>query len=132
MRYVLITLFSLALNSNIEPSEVYSYIVEKGIEHPEIVYSQALLETGHFKCKNCSLKKNNLFGFRTRNGYISFSSWEESIDYYKAWQDRHYKGGNYYDFLNCLYKTRSGRCVRYATEPTYTERLKKVRSNLGL
>lgn len=105
---------------------VRGYIKEVGIKHPDIVYAQAIVETGWFKCKHCSMERNNIFGFQTKKGYITFDDWKESVDYYKRWQDKYYSDGNYYDFLECLYETNSGRCVRYATDSTYTNKLKLI------
>ena len=45
-------------------------IIEAGI-HSEIVLKQAILETGWLKCTNCSLTRNNIFGFIIkRNTYL--------------------------------------------------------------
>ena len=54
------------------------------IQHPDIVYAQAILETGHFKSAGC-LKHNNLFGLynsKTKR-YCRFNHWSESILFYK-------------------------------------------------
>lgn len=104
------------------------YILYKKIKYPIIVFKQVMLETGNLSCKSCSLNKDNLFGFLLKSGYIDFKSkggWKVSVDYYKKWQDALYKGGNYYDFLTCLYKTNRGVCVRYAEDPNYTQKLKE-------
>lgn len=111
------------------------YILYKKIKYPTIVFKQAMLETMHLKCDNCSLLYDNLFGFRLKAwisksnplGYIPFKEgWKASVDYYKKWQDAMYKGGDYYEFLNCLYKTNRGVCVRYAEDPKYTQKLKTL------
>ena len=93
-------------------------IIDAGIKFPEIVLKQAILETGWLKCTKCSLNKNNIFGFYYKKKYISFDNWLECIDYYKRWQDRHYKGGDYYQFL---------KDVGYATSPTYVQKLKQIK-----
>lgn len=69
------------------------------IKHPDIVLKQAIWETGWFKSKACT-QKNNIFGF-THDGknYLTFDSIQDCIIYYKNWQDRNYKGGDYYNFL---------------------------------
>jgi len=79
--------------------EVFAEICRLGILEPQIVMRQAMLETGWLKAPFL-MKRNNLFGFRTRK-YLSFSHWKESVNYYKNWQSRHYKDSdtNYYDFL---------------------------------
>jgi hypothetical protein len=82
-------------------SEVYDYILASDIYERQIVFSQVLKETGHLKCTQCSLRKNNLFGFRYNHKYLEFDTWQQSIDYYERWQIR--KGyttdQDYYDFL---------------------------------
>jgi len=93
-------------------------IIEAGIQYPEIVLKQAILETGWLKCTNCSLTRNNIFGFYYKKKYISFDNWIDCVAYYKRWQDRHYKGGDYYQFL---------KDVGYATSPTYVQKLKQIK-----
>lgn len=82
-------------------SEVYDYIIASDIQEPQIVFKQVLKETGHLKCSDCSLDRNNLFGFWDGTKYLEFESWERSIDYYENWQIRKGYDGkeNYYDFL---------------------------------
>ena len=51
-----------------------------GLEHKDIVYAQAVLETGHFKSEAC-LKYNNLFGLYNskEKRYCRFKHWTESV-----------------------------------------------------
>lgn len=89
------------------------------IHHPEIVYGQALLETGHFKSKGCT-RDNNLFGlYNSRKGeYHKFNHWTESVEAYKTWiQYRYNPTNNYYEFLQR---------IRYAGDPEYTIKLKQI------
>jgi len=76
---------------------VLKQIILADIKEPLIVYRQVLKETGHLKCKACSLKYNNLFGF-TAKEMIKFNHWIDSITFYKKWQ-KQYKEGDYYTFL---------------------------------
>lgn len=68
--------------------------------NPDIVYAQAILETGHFKskvCKDC----NNLFGlYDSRNKrYYKFDKWHYSIKAYKTMIQSKYKPpDNYHKF----------------------------------
>ena len=93
-------------------------LIEEGVQHHEIVLRQAILETGWFKCSSCSLNRNNIFGFYYKKKYITYENWQECVRYYKRWQDRHYKGGDYYIFL---------KQVGFATNPQYVNLLKSVK-----
>jgi uncharacterized FlgJ-related protein len=81
-------------------NEVYCYIKSIGIKNPEVVLRQAIYESGHF---NSSIfrNKNNVFGFRRTMTYITYKDWKACVDYYKVWQDKHYKDTtqDYYTFL---------------------------------
>jgi len=105
--------------------EVYSYICNIGIEHPEIVYAQAQLESANFT-SNVYQTKNNMFGFRYKKKYLYFRDWKHCIRYYKKWQDKYYKGGDYFDFLNCIWKHKNGDCVTYASDEDYIYKLKQL------
>lgn len=99
--------------------EVKSYINDStDIKHKEIVFKQSILETGWFTCNNCSMDKNNIFGWYYKKKYLSFTHWKESVLYYERWQNRHYKGGDYYQFL-----INRG----YATDKKYIDKLKGVK-----
>jgi hypothetical protein len=109
-------------------AEVYNYIKSCNLEHPEIVFKQVLLETGHLK-SNIFRYNNNCFGMKLAKkrhtlatgegrGHAIYSSWQMSIVDYQIWQRLYYKGGDYYQFL-----TRMG----YATSPTYINKLKGIK-----
>ena len=101
-------------------------LIDSGVLHTDWVLRQSILETGWYECIDCSMDVNNLFGFRWKGKYIAFDNWRESVSYYKHWQERWYDGRSYEDFLNCLWHHRDGRCVRYATSPYYTNKLKAI------
>ena len=89
------------------------------IHHPNIVYAQAVLETGHFKSEGC-LKHNNLFGLYNSKAkrYCRFNHWTESVIAYKEWIQRRYKPPeDYYEFL---------KRIHYARDPEYIKKLKKI------
>ncbi|HWB27473.1 MAG TPA: glucosaminidase domain-containing protein [Chitinophagaceae bacterium] len=123
---ILLVCLSIKALGGIDENEVYCYIKSIGIRNPEIVLKQAIYESGHFKSLVC-LKKNNLFGFRSVVIYKSFKTWQESIDYYKRWQDKHYTDTteDYYHFLQRInysgYKNFN-----------YSSQLKKVRIRASL
>lgn len=129
---ILILIGILALTSFTDSTtlnEVYKELVRQEVKHPEIVLKQVIQETGHLKCTNCSMDKNNLFGFYYKKKYLYFVDWKQSITYYKRWQDKHYKEGDYYAYLNCLWTNSKGSCVRYATDPEYTNKLKTIKTD---
>lgn len=98
---------------------VYREILFQGIKHPEVVMRQVIWETQWLKCRNCSLKLNNLFGFTTRRGLMKFDNWVACIAYYKNWQDKlmDEEVTDYYAFL---------KKARFATAPNYNRRLKSL------
>lgn len=111
---------SSSAQSKLNVDTVFKYICEKGIEHPEIVIKQAVLETGWFKSPFL-MKRNNIFAFRYKE-YMHFKSWKECVDYYKTWQDKRYKDKteDYYKFLVR---------IKYAT-PQYPAHLKKLKLDM--
>lgn len=88
------------------------------IQYPEIVTSQSILETGHYKSKVC-LQYNNLFGLYNsrKRDYYSFNHWTESVKAYYDLVQYRYKGGDYYEWLNR---------IGYAEDPNYIAKVKSV------
>ena len=97
---------------------VFSEICRLDIQQPETVMRQAILETGWMRAPFL-MKRNNLFGFRNTT-YLVFDDWQDSVAYYKAWQDKHYRAGEHPDYSAFL------RSIRYASAG-YTEHLRKIR-----
>ncbi len=94
--------FPTALRQGSNPpllDSIFKYICASQILHKDIVIKQVIWETGWLKGKFL-MSKNNLFGFRAKQ-YLSFSSWQESVDYYQNWQKTHYLDPteDYYKFL---------------------------------
>lgn len=90
-----------------------------GVHHKDIVYAQAVLETGNFKSRNCVVK-NNLFGLydSKNNRYYEFRHWADCVVAYKEWiQHRYNSGEDYYSFLNRI-------C--YAEDTMYSCLLRKI------
>lgn len=100
------------------PENVYAQLEKFGIQHPEVVLRQSILETGWYECEYCSLQHNNIFGFRYKKKYLEFDNWVDAVKYYKKWQDKRYKGGDYYVFL---------KNIGYATSKTYITKLKSIK-----
>lgn len=92
------------------------------VKHPQIVYAQAVLETGHFKSNVC-LNYNNLLGlYDSKNkDYYKFNHWAESIVAYKEWIQKKYQPpNNYYVFLEE---------INYASDKKYISTLKSIVNN---
>jgi len=117
---------SIASILEFSPENVMSYIEMYDILHPNAVYKQTLLETGHFK-SNVFSRNNNLFGMKhpySRKttslgdslGYAYYNNYIESIKDYKLYQERYYKKGDYYEFLR-----KSG----YSEDSLYTNKVKR-------
>lgn len=88
-----------------------------GIHHKDIVYAQAIIESGNFKSKLCK-NNNNIFGLKCRKRYCKYNHWSECvIDYKKRIQNRYKFGEDYYYFL---------RRIKYASDPNYIKSLKKI------
>ena len=101
--------------SELSLSNVRKYLNIMEIAHPEVVIKQFILETGWGKSYVCKTF-NNLFGFRGSNGYFKYKHWTESVEHYKEFQNKKYKGGDYYNFLVK---------VGYAEVPDYIQILKQ-------
>lgn len=89
------------------------------IQHSDVVYAQAILETGHFKSAGC-LEYNNLFGLydSANKRYYKFNHWTESIEAYKELIQSKYEPPNdYYRFLSRIH---------YAEDPGYIIKLKQI------
>lgn len=93
-----------------------------GVKHPQIVYAQAVLETGHFKSDLC-LNGNNLFGLYNskKHRYYTFDHWKDCIIAYKEMIQYKYKDGD--DYLNFLKE------IGYAEDSEYICKLKKLIKN---
>lgn len=88
----------------------------QGIKYPDVILRQACLESGWFTSLAWR-KNNNPFGFVGKDGYILFNDWKSAIAYYKTWQDKYYKSGDYYLFLEK---------IKYATDTNYVATLKSM------
>ena len=92
------------------------------IEYPDIVYAQAVLETGNFNSTLCTVG-NNLFGLydSKRGKYYKFNHWTESVVKYKEWIQRRYKPPqDYYTFL---------KRIGYAEDSQYINKLRRIVNN---
>ena len=94
------------------------------VEHKNIVYAQAILETGHFRSKVCK-EYNNLFGLYNsyKGDYYKFQHWSESVVAYLNYIQYRYKPPDeptkedYYHFLQR---------IGYAEDPKYITKVKRI------
>ena len=92
------------------------------IHHKEIVYAQAIWESGYFKSHYCK-KYNNLFGLGGSRRPMKFKHWWESVKAYKNLiQKRYRKGEDYFQFL---------KRIKYASDPNYKKHIKSVMKKHG-
>ena len=99
-------------------SNLQDELLAQGVQFPEIVMAQAILETGHFKSYAC-INKNNLFGLRKGDGtYMSFDHWTDAVaayrKYIQKWDD---PPNDYYEYLDRL---------GYAEDSSYVAKVKEI------
>lgn len=91
---------------------VYQYIVQMNIKHPEIVFNQAIIESGTFTSAIFK-ENNNLFGMKIpfkrpttalgiNRGHATYSSWQESVHDYALYQVWSCKNCNKQEYLRLL------------------------------
>jgi flagellum-specific peptidoglycan hydrolase FlgJ len=116
--------------------------IYSGIEYPDAVFLQAILETGFFT-STIFLNGNNLFGMKLAkvrettaigeyNQHAQYLHWSDSVKDYALWQ-KWYKSRGY-----VLYGTDINeylvflRCVNYAEDPKYIVKLNTLNINLDV
>ena len=113
-----IELISLFSNKVSKKKLVYFEILSQDIEYPDIVFAQAMLESGYMS-STIYLENNNLFGMRfpgrrptvalySNKGYSVYDCWTKSIEDYKLFQDFLFRKkkktrDEYFNYLGRLY-----------------------------
>ena len=108
---------------------VYAEILRLNLEHPKIVYAQAVLETGYFTSELFE-SNNNMFGMRKsgsrvttsnkiKEGYKWYPNWRESLLDYAFLQSSFYRRKTKEEYFSKLSRS-------YAEDPKYTAKLKKI------
>jgi flagellum-specific peptidoglycan hydrolase FlgJ len=112
--------------------KLYEQIIKYGIKFPDIVFVQAILESGEFTSKLFK-SANNLFGMKvpskresvrigaTRSGYSKYEDWMFSVYDYSLWQDHVLKTRD--DITKKQYFALLGKI--YAEDPKYVSKLKQ-------
>lgn len=103
---------------HLNESNLMDELIAQGVEFPEIVTAQAILETGCFKSYSCT-QRNNLFGLKQKDGtYMSFDHWTESVSAYKKYiQKWDNTPSDYYHYLDS---------IGYAEDKIYIEKVKQI------
>lgn len=128
-----ITSTNLKINQPINSLILYTEILKSDIIYPDIVFAQAILETGEFTSEIFHLNRN-LFGMKfprirkttslgkSKEGYAIYESWNHSVDDYQLWQKSNVnpsKIKNKNDYYKLLSKV-------YAEDKQYVSKLKKI------
>lgn len=134
VRYVEAEMIVKIKGIEFSPENLRRYIKLCGIRFSDIVYAQAVLETGGFK-STIFLESNNLFGMRlacsrpttalsASRGHALYDSWMMSTIDYALFQSaflRNIKTSE--DYLDYLSRN-------YAEDPSYVSKLRKIISKL--
>jgi len=105
------------------------YMEELNIPHPDIVYAQAVLETGTFT-SHIFKTNNNLFGMKVatirpttnigeEDGHAAFKHWRHSVVDYALYASCYLTKMNREEYLNYL-------SSRYAEDPNYISKVKQI------
>lgn len=115
-------------SSQLQLQSLYDTLVKYEVDQPQISLMIIVYETGWLKCKDCAFDDNNLFGFKTKNGFLKFEDHASCIKYYKRWQTKYWlpyrsrnPNGNYYHFLKWI-----GYCNDMDTYISNLEIIKKM------
>lgn len=120
--------------TDLTPENLRSFIKTLNLQHPDIVYAQAMLESGNL---TSSLVKtnSNLFGMKVpssrakvsvknKSNYSYFEKttlegWQMCVIDYALWQSRYANYRSKDDYFNYLSRN-------YAEDPSYVDKLKKI------
>jgi len=138
INYEKIKILELFNNDVLKLELLYFEILNNNIEYPDIVFAQAVLESGYMKSK-IFYENNNLFGMReahqrittakgTENNHAYYHTWYESVLDYSFYQCKYLSNITteelYFDYLS----------QSYAENPNYVSILKDMinRENLKM
>lgn len=103
---------------------VYNYAKSIGIKYPEICTSQAVHESANFT-SHCYKVRNNCLGMKGSDGkYKVFKSWQECIDFYKAWQVRKGHCSSYACYMHYV-------SHKYASDKNYGRKIRNIISKIS-
>jgi flagellum-specific peptidoglycan hydrolase FlgJ len=111
---------------------LYEQIIKYGIKFPDIVFAQAMIESGELTSKLFK-SSNNMFGMKfpsvrettahgkTKSGYSRYEDWNFGVYDYFLWQDHMLRNRN--EMTRSQYLSLLGRV--YAEDPNYVNKVKK-------
>lgn len=113
---------------------IKQFIKSLNISHADIVYAQAVLESGNFT-SDIFKSNHNLFGMKeplvrntvalgTKNGYAYYKHWEHSIIDYALYQSTYYTTERGRNISRQQYIEKLVRS--YASDPNYINKLNKI------
>ncbi len=111
------------------PEALKAALENLNVKYPDIVYAQAVQETGSFRSA-IFIENNNLFGMKaakvrattnrgTNRGHAIYDSWYESVLDYALYQSRYLGRLNRDQYFQYLRQN-------YAEDPNYVNRLKAI------
>ena len=132
-KLIVLSIILMSFISHSKPNRELEYLTKENlwltikamdIEHPDIVFAQAILETGHFKSNNCK-EANNLFGMMMPNvretvaigknerGFAVYETWMHSVQDYALYQEfmmrkRKMTRSQYLNFIDRKYSESRG------------------------
>ena len=115
--------------------QLLTYIFDLRLEHPYIVFAQAIEESGHFKSEIFQ-ENNNLFGMKMawnrtttaigiNRGHAVYTSWRQSVIDYAFFQMSYMRGLTREEYLLKLSKS-------YAENPNYENNINQLLKQRGL
>ena len=116
--------------SSFSPSALLKYIKICGIRHADIVFAQAVLESGNFKSKRF-LESNNLFGLKIARSrpstscyeykdHCGYNTWQLSVQDYALFQSAYLKDlTSRNDYLSYLDRN-------YAEDSAYINKINSI------
>ena len=129
MKHLLITLSLFTTVSSQTILEVHNELNKLNVQHSEIVTAQIVLECGWQIDSYNATVRNNLLGWTINGQLATFNHWSTCLRHYKVWQSKYYRGGCYFDFLECI-NFGDGKCHSYAADVHYVSKLKSILKNL--
>lgn len=122
---------TIIISDSVEFSEkeLKKYIKHLNLKHPDIVYAQAVLETGNFT-SSIFTNNNNVFGMKqaqarnntargSANGHAYYSNWKQSVIDYALFQSSYMRKLSREEYFRYLDRN-------YARDPNYSRKLKEI------